>query len=363
MQPTDSLAPADRGRPAGVPVVGHSHSGIGCAHGKAILLGEHAVVYGAPALVVPIPQLTATATATVTRTADAGGGGTDRIAFAMVGLGSTVVTTLVTESLRHLVTEFKALAAVAEPLGVDIVIDSAVPQGRGLGSSAAFARAAVLALANAFGRRLDAREVFDLVQSSETVTHGRASGIDAAATGATSALVFQAGNARRLPIVMSGNDADHSGGTDDRGDAAGILVIADSGVGGSTNDAVELLGRKFERNADLRETFVHRVSDLTTAALDDLAHGELSSFGARLTQNHWLLHELGISTERIDVLVETALAAGGLGAKITGGGLGGCLVALAEDPGRADAIRRRLHEAGAVRTWVVPTRRVAGYAD
>lgn len=323
MQPTDLLA-----------AKAAPNAGTGRAHGKAILLGEHAVVYGAPALVIPIPQLTATATAT--RRPDA-----DGITFAMTG--SAGVTPLATDGLQHLVAEFRRLAGLSGPLGLDVLVRSAIPQGRGLGSSAACARAAVLAIADAYGHRLDAGEVYDLVQSSERVAHGRASGIDAVATGATSALVFRSGVAHELP-------SEHP-------DAA--FVIADSGVGGSTKEAVELLAGRFERVAGTREKFVTAVTELTTAALRDLAADEWDGFGGRLTANHRLLQEIGVSTEQIDALVEAALKAGGLGAKITGGGLGGCMIALAGTATGAAAIRRALHETGAVRTWVVPMRRSA----
>ncbi|HEY0535571.1 MAG TPA: mevalonate kinase [Actinoplanes sp.] len=347
MQPTDLLASGRRGEPAGDARTERGPRGVGRAHGKAILLGEHAVVYGAPALVIPMPQLTATATAT--RLPDPGGG-TGKISFAMAGPGSAAVTPLATDGLGHLVAEFKELVGLAGPLYVDVVIESTIPQGRGLGSSAACARAAVLALANAFGHRLTADEVYDLVQSSERVAHGRASGIDTVATGATSALVFRSGTAHELPD----GSAEHP-------DAA--FVVADSGAGGSTKDAVELLGNRFERDEAARDAFVNGVTNLTAAALRDLAHGELGDFGGRLTENHRLLQEIGISTDPIDALVETALVAGGLGAKITGGGLGGCMIALAEDAHRAAAVSRSLDEAGAARTWIVPMRRVASHGD
>ena len=72
------------------------------------------------------------------------------------------------------------------------------------------------------------------------------------------------------------------------------------------------------------------------------------------TANHELLAGAGLSTDLIDTLVETALSAGALGAKISGGGLGGCMIALTREPHRAQAVARRLRAAGAVRTWVVP---------
>jgi mevalonate kinase len=366
MSPTNSLTFADRGSSAGDPGAEHGRPGVGRAHGKAILLGEHAVVYGAPALAIPVPQLTVTANAT---RLSCPGDGADKISFAIAGPETASVTPLATDALRHLVAEFKEKTAVVERICVDVLIDCTIPQGRGLGSSAACARAAVLALADVFDRRLDARAVFDLVQASEKVAHGRASGIDALATGATSPLFFRAGTARELPIAMPGDGSAHPPErTDGRADARrpsgldGLFVIADSGVGGSTKDAVEMVRRKFERNAQTQEAFVRQVSSLTYAALGDLAHGQVSDFGARLTENHRLLQEIGISTDRIDALVEAALAAGSLGAKISGGGLGGCMIALAGDPRRAEAVVRRLHEAGAVRTWVVPAGRFASHA-
>ncbi|HET8657943.1 MAG TPA: mevalonate kinase [Micromonosporaceae bacterium] len=366
MSPTNSSTFADCGSPAGDPGAGPGRRGVGRAHGKAILLGEHAVVYGAPALVIPVPQLTATANAT---RLSCPGDGADKISFAITGAGTASVTPLAADGLQHLVAEFKERTAVVDPMRVDVLIDCTIPQGRGLGSSAACARAVVLALADVFDRRLDAAIVFDLVQVSEKVAHGRASGIDALATGATSPLLFQNGTARELPIAMSGGGcAHHLERTDGRAGESrhpsfdGLFVIADSGAGGSTKEAVELVRRRFERGAGTQEDFVRQVSSLTHAALRDLADGELSRFGARLTENHRLLQEIGISTDRIDALVEAALAAGGRGAKITGGGLGGCMIALAGDPPEAEAVVRRLHEAGAVRTWVIPAGRFASDA-
>ncbi|MDD9379337.1 mevalonate kinase [Streptomyces sp. ZAF1911] len=380
MTPTNAQTYPDHAAAAGEMGLEEGRIGWGRAHAKAILLGEHAVVYGAPALAIPVPQLSVTATARRLRCSDAGA---DRISFALAGPGPGAVTPLAADGLRCLLPDFKAITGVDGHVCVDVIIDCAIPQGRGLGSSAACARAAVLALADLFDRRLDAREVFDLVQASEKVAHGRSSGIDALATGATSPLLFRSGAARELPVAMPGYAAArsaahasapspvHSPERTDGGAAEGrpsyafdgLFVLADSGVSGSTKEAVELLWRKFERSAQTQADFILGASRLTRAAARDLAHGRTSDFGARMTENHKLLHELGLSTDRIDGLVDAALAAGSLGAKISGGGLGGCVIALAAEPRQAEATVRSLHEAGAVRTWVVPMGRFANHDD
>jgi mevalonate kinase len=362
MTSTNSSTFADHGRSENDPDAGRGRTGVGRAHGKAILVGEHAVVYGAPALAIPVPQLTVRATA---RRFSCPGDGADRVSFTLTGSGTTSSTPLATDGLWRLVAEFKEKAGVVGRVCADVHLDCTIPQGRGLGSSAACARAAVLALADLFDRRLDAKAVFDLVQASEKVAHGRSSGIDAHATGSMSPILFRAGIARELPIPVPVFGPSHSPGADSRRPSAfdGVFVIADSGAGGSTKNAVELLRRRFEHDAETQAEFLRRVTSLTWRAVDDLAHGRSGDFGARLTENHMLLRELGLSTDRIDALVDAALAGGGLGAKISGGGLGGCMITLAEEPRHAQAVVRCLHEAGAAQTWVVPVGRFVRHAD
>ncbi|MCG8967872.1 MULTISPECIES: mevalonate kinase [Streptomyces] len=347
---------------APAPGARRDRTGAGRAHGKAILLGEHAVVYGAPALALPVPQLTVAAKATGHRW---GQEGEEEVSFTMSGPQAASAAPPATEGLRRLVAEFKLRTGPTGPVRVDVRVDCAIPEGRGLGSSAACARAVVLALADLFERRLDAGAVFDLVQASENVAHGRASGIDAVATGSSSLVLFRSGTVKELPVPLPGNGfvpppgpaGGRTGGFD------GLFVIADSGVSGSTREAVELLRQRFERDAGTRTDFVSRAADLTDAAVRALGDGRPGELGERMTENHELLHEAGLSTEAIDTLVGAALAAGGLGAKISGGGLGGCMIALAGEPGHAEEVVRSLREAGAVRTWVVPVGRFARHAD
>ncbi|MFC7615504.1 mevalonate kinase [Actinokineospora soli] len=296
-------------------------TGVGHAHAKAILLGEHAVLYGAAAIAVPLPRLTATALAT--RTVGAHG-----ITFSGVASEAD-------GGLRRMAAAFAERTRWTAD-GVDVRVDCAIPSRRGLGSSAACARAAVLALAGLSRHHLDDRAVFDLVQESENVAHGRASGVDALATGSPAPILFRGGTATRARI---GFDA--------------VVVVADSGAAGRTREAVDLVRRGFDRVPGARERFVGDVVALTDAAVDDLARGDAVAFGERLTACHSLLKGLGLSTDLMDALVDAAITAGAAGGKLSGGGLGGCVVALAH-PGTAGAVARAMTAAGAARTWAVP---------
>ncbi|MCT6776421.1 mevalonate kinase [Streptomyces sp. CS7] len=310
--------------------------GTGRAHAKCILLGEHAVVYGAPALALPVPQLSITASAGFSSR----GGDPAGVSFTMTGSAWKQVGTQASEGLRRLTTDFRSSMGIDDGRHLDVIIDGSIPLGRGLGSSAACARAVVLALADLCGREVSQRTTFDLVQAAENVMHGKASGVDAVTVGASAPLLFQAGEARTLRV---GCDA--------------LFVIADSGAVGSTKEAVDQLRERFRLHAGAEETFVRRASGLTREAVAALAAGRPEELGPLLTEYHGLLREAGLSTDRIEAMVRAALAAGSLGAKITGGGLGGCVLALTQ-PEQAREVTRRLHEAGAVQTWIVPLRRL-----
>lgn len=313
--------------------------GWGRAHAKAIVLGEHAVVYGAPAVALPIPQLAVTASIGWSPGGgpDAGGGCAE-VSFTATGLRSSGVAGGAFEGLRELVGRFSGVYGVSEGGRLDVVVDGGVPHGRGLGSSAAYARAVVVALADLYGLVLSDDEVFDLVQTAENVAHGRSSGVDARAVGAAGPLWFCGG---RVEEVVVGGE--------------GLFIVADSGQVGRTKDAVGSLREGFGRRPGAQEVFVQAATDLTVRAREALAAGRVVELGGCLTQYHGLLRGAGLSTDRIDALVSAALAGGSLGAKITGGGLGGCVIALTH-PAQAPAVTARLNEAGAAQTWAVPLR-------
>lgn len=292
--------------------------GVGRAHAKTILLGEHSAVYGGPAIVVPLPELEVRATA---RFADE------------MDLSQDQPVSGIQAALRDAQRRWGAVGD-----RIDIMVDSDIPSGRGLGFSAAAVAAAVEAVADLYGRSLDSDTRYDLVQTAEQHTHGRASGVDACGVLASRPLWFRSGAAR--PVVS-------------RLDA--VLVIADTGVTGSTRDAVDIVRGKLEQDPMRVRTLLTRAAALTSAAANDLAAGHAAALGRKLVEFQWLLTGLGVTGVELDRLISVAMAAGALGAKLTGGGLGGCVLALAEDD-RAARVQEALVGAGATMVSTVMTR-------
>ncbi|MFD8524622.1 mevalonate kinase [Streptomyces capillispiralis] len=309
------------------------HVATGEAHGKAILLGEHAAIYGAPALALPLQALRCRVTV---RSSPASTAGASRLYLVTPGpRGATEETArAVPEEFLLLLSAFAERAGLGAPPAVDIHLDSRVPPSSGLGSSAASARALVRALDAFFATGLDEQTIFDLVQVSEQSAHGMASGIDALATGSERPILL-AGGRLRTPLVGAGFH----------------LVVADSGSGASTRKAVGMLRDAFARNPNGRTRFVRRSTALTEAALEDLAAGRLPALGRHLTDCHAMLADLGLTTDRTNALAHMALDAGALGAKMTGGGLGGCVVALTTTAAQAASVSTTLAGRTGARTW------------
>ena len=288
------------------------HSSIREGHGqtwaKAILLGEHSVVYGHPAVAVPLQDLRMRATASPTS-------------------GPSTLSSLdYSGPLDQAGSRFASVARAFEVArefsgglvqAFDITTVSDFPHERGLGSSAAAAGAIIRAVLDACGREASSDELFALTQMAEQIAHGKPSGLDAAATCSPCPIRFQGGQMR--PLSQRIDNA--------------FLVIADSGIHGSTREAVGGLGA------------------LTQNAIMALDQADAPALGVAMDEAHAVLTELSLSLPILDDLTEAARSAGALGAKLTGGGLGGCVIALVTGESATRRVRAALEQAGAPETW------------
>jgi len=308
---------------------GDGRTGTASSHGKTILIGEHAVVYGAPALVLPV--LDAEVVATVTPVDPAAGPAghvlesavhTGPLDLAPAAVMPTV--TAVTATLRHL--------GVADR-HFHVRVDSEVPTARGMGSSAAVAAAVTAAVADALGTTLDPQTHHELIQECERVAHGRPSGLDARGVVAAAPVWFEGG--RIEPVDLG---------------APFTFVVADTGVPGHTREAVAAVRDRHDADP-AGDAVVARIGALAIEARGTLERGDAQALGATMDAAHELLTALDVSSDDLDRLVGAARAADALGAKLTGGGRGGCVLVLATDGAHADRLADALRGAGAAATW------------
>lgn len=298
--------------------------GTGRAHAKAILLGEHAVVYGAPAVAVPVSSLTTTAT----------------LRPAISSLISCALyegpSSAAPSRLAPVQAAWRAAAAHVGlgTEGLELAVESALPIARGMGSSAAIAAAIVRAVADAAGAVLDVSAEHELIQEAERAAHVTPSGIDARTVVAETPIRFESGTLQPLPVATPF-----------------ALVIADTGRPGATAAAIASVRSLREREPAATDSAIARLGDLADGCVTDLATGDHAELGLRLRAAHELLVGLGVSSPELDTLVQAAHAAGSPGAKLTGGGQGGCIIALAPSVAEAGPLARELEEAGAAQVW------------
>ncbi|MFI5775539.1 mevalonate kinase [Nocardia sp. NPDC051570] len=314
--------------------------GDGSAHAKIVLAGEHTVVHGTSAVAAPIPGLRVHARARSLASP----------AASPPDPPDTEPTVLTTRlllddrapgrcAMPNIVAAVRATALSQHPLDapIEVEVRSAIPPARGLGFSAACAAAVVTAVANLRSRVMDPDELYAAVQTGEQIAHGRASGIDARTVLSATPIRFTRGAVEPLRLG-----------------AALPLVIADSGTPAGTREAVDRVQAVLSADARRACRLLAQANELIATIIDDLADGRVAGVGAAFLRCHRLLADLGVSTPALDRLVDAAMGAGALGAKLTGGGLGGCVIVVADpDPEGVRRIRDRLHAAGAV--WTVAT--------
>ena len=296
------------------------------APGKIILAGEHAVVYGRPALAVPVFGVQARVRVTPAPQA--------WVQAPAVHLDAALADLPATHPLRQAVERtWAALAMPPRPARVHIA--STIPVAAGLGSGAAVTVAIVRALAAFAGRVLPPEQVNALAYAVEKLHHGTPSGIDNTVITYGRPLVYRKGAGWELLQVARPVP----------------LVIADTGHPAATRDMVAGVRTRWQAARDRYEALFDAIAEAVAAARHALAVGDLPALGRALCDNQRLLQAIGVSSPALDALVDAALAAGAYGAKLSGAGGGGNMLAVTPPEGQA-AVAQALRAAGAARVIV-----------
>ena len=303
------------------------------APGKAILVGEHAVVYGRPAIAVPVTQVQAKAAVF----ADIRGQpGEIWIEASGINLSARLSQLPETNAFVRLVKAVTKELKIARFPSLRIIITSTIPIAAGLGSGAAVSVAAIRALSAFAGRPLADERVSALAFEQEKIFHGTPSGIDNTVITYAQPIYFMREHPHR-PLHPA---------------APFTLVIADTGVRSPTAAAVTGVRERWQAEPDKYEAIFDQIAKVSDQARDCIENGEIRKLGALLDDNQSLLQEIGVSNPALDRLVDAARGAGAWGAKLSGGGMGGNMISVV-DPTQAEEIATRLRAAGAVRTWVI----------
>ncbi|MEZ4472112.1 MAG: mevalonate kinase [bacterium] len=299
--------------------------GTGAAPGKVILFGEHAVVYGQPAVAA---AMSTGLGATVEPAA-----GPPTLRIPSWGRGGLEVraggTSAGPDSIaRGFTRALEVLGLAGEPLAVTIEGD--LPLGVGLGSSAAFAVSLLRALADYRGVPLAAQALLAAAAEVETVFHGTPSGLDHTVVTRGGCLRFARGETPAFRAVRLARPLP--------------AVIAWAPREGSTRDAVEGLRARRDALPAQYDALFAAMGAVAEAGVAALEAGDLATVGRLFDLNHGYLSACGVSSLANETMVALARRHGAVGAKLTGAGLGGATIALCPDD--AERVATALVDAG-----------------
>lgn len=299
------------------------------APGKVILFGEHAVVYGQPALAVPVTQVHADIE--IEASPEPG----IWIDAPDVHLRASLEALEPSHPIAATVRNTLSALGADQPSGIEIRIRSTIPVASGLGSGAAVSVALIRALAGYLDRPLTDEVVSDIAFETEKMHHGTPSGID-------NSVVTYA----RPVYFVKGQDIQtfHVG-------RPFTLVIGDTGISASTKESVGDVRVLWETDRSHVETLFAAIGSIVRTARQLIQAGTPRGLGPLMDENHALLQEMTVSSPELDRLVAAARGAGAWGAKMSGGGRGGDMIALVGEED-AEAVAGALRNAGALNTII-----------
>lgn len=292
--------------------------GRGLACGKVILLGEHSVVYGRPAIAAGLP-----------RGAEARAVRAEASVLAVEPWGVEVCPDPHAE--KSLTRAFAALLEAggwSEPVRIEARVE--LPGGSGLGSSAALGVAVMRAIDRLFGLERGEASELEVSLAWERVFHGNPSGID-------NALAIAGG----LGWYVRGQEIERV-----RARRSFTLVIGDSAEPCSTKITVSEVARQHAKDRDRMEKQFDAIASIVRNGRLAIETADMRSLGQLFDMNQSLLAGMLISTGTLEEMIAAARSAGALGAKLTGGGGGGCMIALVDGEESAAKVKGAIEALG-----------------
>lgn len=288
----------------------------GIASGKVILSGEHAAVYGFPAVAVGLDR------GVLARVEPDPAAASTRLRLRDLGMDvGTQDDHDLARALDALLTATNASRRgkrPAKPTPLSIEVFSSLPIGSGLGSSAALG----VAIARALDPRATEEEILARTMLWERVFHGEPSGLDAIVASRGGCVSFVRGGAPKSIEIAKG----------------AYLCVGLSGRAASTKAVIASVAAKRAAEPTATTSIFEAIGGIARRMGDALASGDFDRVGHLMTANHVLLRRLGVSTPSLDRICDLAVQAGALGAKLTGAGGGGCAIALTSTRAAAENV-------------------------
>jgi mevalonate kinase len=298
--------------------------------GKTILFGEHAVVYGFPAIAIPLDSVSLNM----------------KVSARPINSDVVIINRIRGENLflKDLSPEHTyktALEVIQSSLSIDrlpalqLEISSSIPIASGLGSSAAFAVCLTRTISGFLGFKLINEQINDIAFKIETYQHGTPSGIDNTVIAYNKPVYFKKAfppSFLRIKLPLT-------------------LVIADTGIRSTTKETVTEVSKNKKAYPSIFNILLKDIGLIAESAKKNLEDGNFVTLGKLMSENHSLLQKLGVSCDELDYLVEIAMNHGALGAKLCGSGKGGNIVAIVENI-HAEYIKSALQKDGATSCFI-----------